>query len=109
MKPYASKDGHLSDGQKLQYHVDLATCRWPGRWDPPTQLRAESRGVAVEDLATCRARGLAGPEGQGAGSNPDAQLDLVPCRWRGPSGPARPRALQVARSSAAAPLSSARS
>ncbi|KAK9023088.1 hypothetical protein V6N11_003319 [Hibiscus sabdariffa] len=48
-----------STRQKLPYHVDLATCRWPGLWDPPTQLRAElsaePRGAAAEDLATCRA------------------------------------------------------
>ncbi|KAK8639139.1 hypothetical protein V6N13_137532 [Hibiscus sabdariffa] len=28
-----------------------------------TELGAESRGAAVKDLATCRTRGLAGPEG----------------------------------------------
>ncbi|KAK8680172.1 hypothetical protein V6N13_109125 [Hibiscus sabdariffa] len=61
------------NSQKLQYHVDLFTCRWPGLWNPPTQLHAEPRGATVENLVTCRARDLAGSEGprylQGTGSS----------------------------------------
>ncbi|KAK8611732.1 hypothetical protein V6N13_131775 [Hibiscus sabdariffa] len=58
------------------------------------ELCAEPRGAAAEDLATCRARGLAGPEGprhlQGARPNPES------CRCQSASCPAGPRALQVA-------------
>ncbi|KAK8552434.1 hypothetical protein V6N12_041029 [Hibiscus sabdariffa] len=51
------------------------------------------RGVKLDqkDLATCRARGLAGPEALRhlqdsmlGGEVLQVQLDPAPCRWRGP-------------------------
>ncbi|KAK8541885.1 hypothetical protein V6N12_014506 [Hibiscus sabdariffa] len=42
-----------------------------------TELGAESRGAAVKDLATCRTRGLAGPEGPRHLQGTSSEFDMV--------------------------------